>query len=88
VTRLMCWMHVIIKNFLLVMKKIGGQDILDDTNALRSRFHIKNFMAKEMQVLHQCSTYDMFQKGCTLWKEKYVTALKETEPLISNVSIT
>jgi len=86
VTRLMCWVHVIIKNFVIQLKRVGTADLGGDVGAIKLRLHIKNYMFSEMKCLHQCSTLRMFNYGCELWRKKYVDDLKDSQPGISQVS--
>jgi hypothetical protein len=84
--RLMCWMHIYIKNFLPVKKSIGIADVKDDESACQRRKHIRHFLDLETKCLHQASSVEMFNHVVNLWEQKYVMDMdSEGQTKISQV---
>jgi hypothetical protein len=75
-TRLMCWMHAYVKNFLYIKKSIGISDVKDDAVACDRRKHIRYFLDQETKCLHQAGSVEMFNAVVLLWHAKYVTAME------------
>ena len=76
--RLMCWMHVFIKNFLKAVDKISYADIASipdvtaRSEAIKARKDLVHYLVEHTKCLHQCSSEQQFDVAVRLWWTMYV----------------
>ena len=76
--RLMCWMHVFIKNFLNAVDKISYADIASipdvtaRSEAMKARKYLVHYLVEHTKCLHQCSSEQQFDVAVRLWWTMYV----------------